>query len=168
MNTKGFTLTELLVTVVILGVLVSIAMPQYMRTVERSRAAEAMSVIKTVNDAIYVYYSDREACPSMFSQLPVALPSTDLSSGSINSKFFTFTLGSSTVNSSITNAHVPGTSCPGVIATRRGVSKYDYVIWNPFSAGTTGKALALQCDGTTTESIAVCDSLGLYRGTAAE
>ena len=168
MNTKGFTLTELLVTVVILGVLVSIAMPQYMRAVERSRATEAMSIIKTVNDAIYVYYSDRERCPTLFSQLPVALPDADLEHASINSKFFTFTLGSASANSSNANTNVPGTSCPGVVAARRGVAKYDYVIWNPFSAGTSGKALALQCDGTTKDSIAVCESLGLYRSSAQE
>lgn len=162
MNTKGFTLTELLVTIVILGVLVSVAMPQYMRAVERSRATEAMSAIKSINDAIYVYYSDKEECPDKFSKLAISLPASNLQSDSVNTDFFTFTLGDSSV------AKVPGTSCYGVIATRRGVAKYDYKIWNPFTAGTGSKALALQCDGTTSDSIMICESLGLYRAPATE
>ncbi len=157
MNTKGFTLTELLVTVVILGVLVSVAMPQYMRSVERSRATEAMSAIKSINDAIYVYYSDKETCPDKFSKLAISLPAANLQTSSITTDFFTFTLGDTTVQ------NVPGTACPGVLATRQGVAKYDYKIWNPFSAGTDGKALSLQCDGTTEDSITICESLGLYR-----
>ena len=37
----GFTLVELLVIVMILGILSSIALPQYRRSVERARVAEA-------------------------------------------------------------------------------------------------------------------------------
>ena len=161
MNTKGFTLTEVLVTVVILGVLVSVGLPQYMRTVERSRATEAMAAIKAINDAIYVYYADKEKCPGTFSKLPIALPDAELGVSAIKTKNFTFTLGDNTV------ATVPGTSCSGAVATRWGTSKYNYKIWNPFSAGTSGKALALQCDGSNADSVAVCESLGLYREAAA-
>ncbi len=48
---KGFTLIELLVVVVIIGILASIALPQYELVVEKSRATEAMINAKAIQDA---------------------------------------------------------------------------------------------------------------------
>ncbi len=45
---KGFTLIELLTVVIIVGVLTSIALPQYQKAVEKSRAAEAMNIGRTI------------------------------------------------------------------------------------------------------------------------
>ncbi len=45
MSKKGFTLIELLVVVIILGVLTSIAMPQYRKAMDRAKAAEAMEML---------------------------------------------------------------------------------------------------------------------------
>ncbi len=48
---KGFTLIELLTVVVIVGILSSIALPQYQRAVEKSRAAEAITMGRIIIDA---------------------------------------------------------------------------------------------------------------------
>ena len=52
---KGFTLIELLVVVLIIGILSSIALPQYRVAVEKARIAEAMSMIGSLRSAIDVY-----------------------------------------------------------------------------------------------------------------
>ena len=51
MNKKGFTLIELLVVVLIIGILSSVALPQYTKAVEKSRAAQVWPILKAINDA---------------------------------------------------------------------------------------------------------------------
>lgn len=154
---SGFTLTEVLTVVVIVGILTSIALPKYMRSVERARATEAMSVTKALNDSISAYYADKEECPERFSQLVVSLPNLYAgNTSSVSTTNFRFSLGSAPDN-------VAGTSCKGVLAERINGGGYNYTIWNPYTRGTTGKALALQCNGSDEKNIAICESLGLYR-----
>lgn len=56
MNKTGFTLIELLVVVMIIGVLTAVALPQYAKAVERSKAVEALSTVRAMKDAQEMYY----------------------------------------------------------------------------------------------------------------
>jgi len=55
---SGFTLIELLVVVLIIGILAAIAVPQYQRTVEKSRAAEAFINVKNMAQKAQMYYME--------------------------------------------------------------------------------------------------------------
>lgn len=48
---KGFTLVELLAVVLIMAILTAIALPQYRRSVERARVAEALQMLPAIFDA---------------------------------------------------------------------------------------------------------------------
>lgn len=156
---KGFTLTELLTVVLIVGVLTSLALPQYMRSIERSRATEAMTYVKAINDAAYAYAAGRtgaSACPDSFKKLVVSLPGRLANDSTLVSRDFIYELGKAT------NAIIPGTNCPGTVAQRNANGKFDYKLWNPYIAGTEGKGSALACTGSAGKGKEVCESLQLY------
>lgn len=54
-NNKGFTLVEILVVVIIVAILAAIAVPIYLRYVERARASEPQAALSSIRTAYRVY-----------------------------------------------------------------------------------------------------------------
>ncbi len=73
---KGFTLIELLVVVLIIGILAAIAVPQYQKAVERSRATQAITLLKSVAQAAESYYLANGTEFTSFDDLAVDIPWT--------------------------------------------------------------------------------------------
>ena len=57
---KGFTLIEIIVTVIIIGILVTIAIPNYVRSAERARSAQAVETLKNMRTAAINYYTEND------------------------------------------------------------------------------------------------------------
>lgn len=60
---RGFTLVELLIVVVLVGIVARIAISSYQRYVTVARAAAALSEIETVRLAAYTYHTDELSWP---------------------------------------------------------------------------------------------------------
>ena len=94
---KGFTLIELLVVVMIIGILTSIALPQYTKSVRRAEMSEGLIQGKSIYDAAVRYKSSTGNAPNSFDVLDVNFIGTDITGNSFNDGNFTYTLTSNDV-----------------------------------------------------------------------
>jgi prepilin-type N-terminal cleavage/methylation domain-containing protein len=68
-NKSGFTLIEVLVVVLIIGILTSIALPQYQKAVMKTRLANVRQAAATYKALVEVYHSTYNEYPSSFDGL---------------------------------------------------------------------------------------------------
>lgn len=73
-NNKAFTLIELLVVVLIIGILAGVALPQYQKAVEKSRGAQALSLLKSVVQAQEAYHIANGDYATNFDELALEIP----------------------------------------------------------------------------------------------
>ena len=91
---KGFTLIEILVVVLIIGVLAAIALPSYMRSVERSRATGPMTNLGSIAKAQKAYRMGTEHYTDNVGNLDISLKDEtngeDANGSTFESEFFTY------------------------------------------------------------------------------
>ena len=69
-GSHGLTLNELMITVIIVSVLAGLAIPSYLRAVEKARGGEALGTLRLIRAAEKVYYFDSS---SFYTDLTVAV-----------------------------------------------------------------------------------------------
>ena len=76
MNNKAFTLIELLIAVLIIGILAAIAVPKYREAVEKSIMQEAITNLKSISQAQDIFYlqNGRYATVHEMDKIDIAIP----------------------------------------------------------------------------------------------
>jgi prepilin-type N-terminal cleavage/methylation domain-containing protein len=123
-NRRGFTLVELAVVIVIIGVLAAFGVPKFLTSVEKSKASEAFNYLSAIQSAQERYLAQNGVYASTVGALDVTLPAPQY-----------FTVGSITPTTS-----TAGTPDWTLTLTRNGNSSYQYtVIWtsNGFDSSST-------------------------------
>jgi prepilin-type N-terminal cleavage/methylation domain-containing protein len=83
---KGFTLLEVLIVVIIIGILVAIALPQYTITLEKGKSAEAATNVGSIRTALDRYWYQNGAITTTISNLDIDDPNN------ITNKLYTYTI----------------------------------------------------------------------------
>ncbi len=60
---KAFTITELLVTVIIVGILATFAIPNYTKSINKARAKDAVYNLNLIREAVKLYQVREESYP---------------------------------------------------------------------------------------------------------
>jgi prepilin-type N-terminal cleavage/methylation domain-containing protein len=141
-KTNGFTLIELLVVVLIIGILAAVAVPQYKKAVEKSRAAEALIIVKSIAEANKVYYMANGAYALHMEDLDIHIPGTPVTFGTLTR-----------VHTNWFEYGTQGSGNPATIAVGHRLPDLPY-FFNYFHADD-----AICCYGSTKEGLAVCKSL---------
>lgn len=96
---KGFTLIELLVVILIIGILSSIALPQYARSVEKARAAEAIQLLGDLARAQKIYYMAAGTYINDMNKLDFEIPNVSENDRSLaHTNAFLFKIDTSTTD----------------------------------------------------------------------
>ncbi|MGE4358004.1 MAG: type IV pilin protein [Candidatus Omnitrophota bacterium] len=111
---RGFTLLEILVVIIIIGILATLALPQYMKTIKKARIAEATSNIGSLRGALLRYYQEYGVIPDGDDKMAVL----DIENPNKPQAYFNYDFtGTNLDNFNITATGKEGTILEGVTVT---------------------------------------------------
>ena len=70
----GFTLVELLVVVIIIGILSAVALPQYQKAIYKSKFSKLKILVASIAEAQEAYYVANRQYATRFKELPIEMP----------------------------------------------------------------------------------------------
>ena len=79
-NKGGFTLIELLVVILIIGILTSVALPQYQKAVVKAKTFRLLPLMRAVDSAEQLYFLANGNYTNKFTDLDITLPAGNASS----------------------------------------------------------------------------------------
>ncbi|MEK7867776.1 MAG: prepilin-type N-terminal cleavage/methylation domain-containing protein [Candidatus Omnitrophota bacterium] len=107
MNRKGFTLVEVLVVVIIIGILAAIGIPQFAASIEKAKGGEARAGLGHLQTGEKVYYAESEYYTTNTADLDITL----------TQKYWTFTIAAPTSTTYTATATRSGGSYSGQTLT---------------------------------------------------
>ena len=129
---KGFTLLELIVVIIILGVLATLGLGQYGRMIERSRGAEGKALLGDIRKYAVGYYMEYGTLSSITtSNLSLGTSQDMIPTTCRSSHYFTYTFAT-TAGASITST---ATRCTGSGKTPQGTTAGTLILTSSMTDG---------------------------------
>ncbi len=139
-NKQAFTLIEMLVVVLVIGILAAIALPQYQKAVLKSRYSSLMPIGKAVAQGNELYYMEHGSYASVPTQLDIAGQSAKYPNGT-----------------QVSLSPITDTALSYVLVTNDGVPNARYLVYQKHSPNYAGTTM---CEAGNTRANELCQALG--------
>ena len=128
---KGFTLVELLIVIIIVGILATVGFTQYTDVVERSRGAEAKNVLGQLRSLCLGFYMGKDANDCTAANLGIGTGTDLVPSACRSSHFFSYGVATTTSTATFT-----ATRCTSSGKTPNHNTAHTVTLAVDFAAGT--------------------------------